>query len=193
MTFCCDNNMTLYLWWRCGVMRVRLWSNKPTDQSVTLWKPAVARERCFTFTIKDQWYISSYCLLLVVKVEAGRFFVVAVLFSSHVSGVDVLPCWQPCADVYQPGIGCQYHGVDTAGEGLLVDRKAVTDVKCKKIICHRETKSLGLFSICQKVSETRGLEPLFQTEMPEDSIGGWRMEHYQIFRDVSISKKKASC
>lgn len=47
--------------------------------------------------------------------------------------MDVLPCWQPCADVYQSGMGCQYHGVATAGEGLLVDKKAVTDVKCKKI------------------------------------------------------------
>lgn len=69
MTFCCDTNMTLYLWWRCGVM----WSNRPTDQSVTLWKPAAARERCFTFTIKDKWYISSYCLLFVVKKQGGFF------------------------------------------------------------------------------------------------------------------------
>lgn len=64
-----------------------MWLNRPTDQSVTLWKPAVARERCFTFTIKDKWYISSYCLLFVVKVEAGRFLLLLLFCFLHMSVV----------------------------------------------------------------------------------------------------------
>lgn len=110
------------------------------------------------------------------------------LTSSRVGGVDVLPCWQPCAEVYRPGTRCWEDGEDTAGDGLLVEERLLQSVKLQDDNSGR--KSNRSSSSCR---QDRGNRVRIHSKEKTNNYYTLISGLNKVFSQIQIRKKINSC
>lgn len=87
------------------------------------------------------------------------------LTGSRVSGEDVLPCWQPCAELYRPGTGCWEDGESTAGEGLLVEEGLLQSVRLWDDNSRGEKATVATVAVFSKKGSQEWFNPTFRKQL----------------------------